>query len=49
MNKRNYRHAPTWELKNTKKALETLGGFFNTPEDEERLKAVKEELKRRLA
>lgn len=29
-----------WELLAMKKALESLGGFFNTEEDDERLEAV---------
>ncbi len=35
----------TWEMQATKKALESLGGFFNTPEDNERLEAVRIVLK----
>jgi hypothetical protein len=31
---------PRWELLNMKKALESLGGFFNTEEDDKRLEAV---------
>ena len=37
----------TWELKAMIKALESLGGFFNTEEDNKRLKEAKEELKKR--
>jgi hypothetical protein len=39
---------PTWELKNMKKALESLGGFFNTDEENERLEAVNIVLKEGL-
>jgi len=31
---------PNWELKNMKKALESLGGFFNSDEDNKRLEAI---------
>ena len=36
----------TWELRNMKKALEMIP-FFNTQEEDERLEAVKIELKER--
>ena len=42
-----YKDNPTWELKNIKKALEMLGGFLNTDEDNRRLEAVKIILKGR--
>ena len=37
----------TWELRNMKKALTMMGGWFNTPEDNLRLQAVKVVLKDR--
>ncbi len=37
-----------WELENAKKALEMLGGFFNTEEDNQRLEAIKKVLKERF-
>tara|TARA_R100000700_G_C3179273_1_gene155573 strand:- start:145 stop:291 length:147 start_codon:yes stop_codon:yes gene_type:complete len=42
----NYTKRPTWELKNMVKALSMLS-LLNTPEEDERLKMVKLELKRR--
>ena len=42
----NYTKRPTWELKNIAKALSMLS-LLNTPEEDERLKMVKLELKRR--
>lgn len=45
--KTGYENSPTWELKNIRKALESLGGFFNTVEDDERLLLVRLELRRR--
>ncbi len=39
---------PTWELLNMRKALSLLG-FFNTPEENQRLADVKAELKARRA
>ena len=45
--KTGFENSPTWELKNIKKALESLGGFFNTPSDDERLSLVSLELSRR--
>ena len=42
----NYTKRPTWELKNMEKALSMLS-LLNTPEEDERLKMVKLELKRR--
>jgi hypothetical protein len=44
-----YKDNPTWELKNIKKALEMLGGFLNTDEDNRRLEAVKIILKGRAS
>lgn len=35
-----YKDAPKWELLNIKRALESLGGFFNSEEDNARLHAV---------
>ena len=36
---------PDWELKNMIRALQILGGFLNTPEDNNRLQAAKVLLK----
>lgn len=41
------RRAPDWELSATRKALETLGGFLNTPEDDLKLLEIKQEQKAR--
>jgi hypothetical protein len=35
-----YQNKPIYELNHIKKALTSLGGFFNTEEDNIRLKAV---------
>ena len=35
-----YQTHPKWELLNIKKALSSLGGFFNSDEDNIRLEAV---------
>ena len=40
-----YSTYPKWELSNMKKALQVLGGFLNTEEDNLRLNAIKEVLK----
>ena len=42
----NYTKRPTWELKNMVKAL-SLHSWLNTPEEDERLRMAKLELKRR--
>lgn len=43
---RPYLGRPSWELQNMKRALSMIS-FFNTPEENERLKEVTQELKLR--
>ena len=47
ISKNKMKNRPTWELKAMIRALESMGGFFNTEEDNQRLKEAKEELKNR--
>lgn len=47
MSKKILEKKESWELKRMKKALESLGGFFNTDEENETLQSIKTILKRR--
>lgn len=42
--KTGFENTPEWELLGMKKALESMGGFFNDADDDDRLRLVRLEL-----